>query len=79
MMRSLSFAGPQFSGYVDIDARGITLCAAPSDPDAAPYLAAVTIDPSPEQAKAIAEAIEAWAWRHVSGNTRWRRWYWRGC
>lgn len=60
-MRPLPFAGLCFTGSVETDARGITFCAAPSDPEALPYLATLTIDPTPNEADAIAAQIWGWA------------------
>lgn len=60
-MTLLSFTGQRYAGSVEIGASGISVFAAPSDPDAEPGMAAVTIDPTPDEAEAIADRIWGWA------------------
>lgn len=61
MIQALSFAGPHYTGSVELCVDGITVFAAPSGPDAEPGMAVVTIDPTPDEADAIAARIRGWA------------------
>ena len=60
-MEALPFAGLRYTGSVEVGVSGISVFAAPSDPDAEPGMAAVTFDPTPDDAEAIAERIWGWA------------------
>lgn len=60
-MQTVSFAGSTYTGCVELRPADITLLVVPSDPEAYPYLSAVILDPTPEQADAIAVAISEWA------------------
>lgn len=61
MSQAIPFAGPRFAGSVEVGASGISVFAVPSDPNAEPGMAAATIDPTPDQADAIATRIWGWA------------------
>lgn len=56
-MQVIPFAGSQFTGSVELGARGISVFAVPSDPAAESGMASVTFDPTPEQRRAIATAL----------------------
>ena len=57
----IPFSGPSWAGSLEFDAHGITVFAAPSDPDARPHMTALSLDPTPEQADAISLAFAEWA------------------
>jgi hypothetical protein len=61
MIQSIDFAGPTYTGSIELGPRSVTLFAAPSDPDAEPHMATLTIDPTPDHADVIADAIREWA------------------
>ena len=59
----IEFHGPSWAGSFAFAPDGVTVFACPADPDARPHMAALSLDPTPEQADAIALAWADWAAR----------------
>ncbi len=60
-MIEIVFSGAAHTGSLLLERDGWTLFSASSDPDAYPAMQAVPLDPTPDQADALADAIRAWA------------------
>lgn len=70
MLTEVPFHGPEWAGSFEFAADGVTVFCAPSDPDAPPHMAAVSLDPTPEQADAISQAWAEWAALRRAGRGR---------
>ena len=57
----VQFAGPEWAGSIEFAPDGVTVFAAPSDAEDAPHMSVVTLDPTPDQARAVARAFAEWA------------------
>ena len=60
-MNEVQFHGPEWAGSFEFTPDGVTVFAAPSDPEAHPHYTALSLDPTPDQARAVAQAFLEWA------------------
>ena len=60
-MMEVEVAGPEWTGSFEFAPDCVTIYAAPSDPDARPGYTVLSLDPTPAQARAVAQAFAEWA------------------
>lgn len=60
-MMEIHFHGAAYAGSVEFAPDGVTVFTCPSDLDALPHMVAAELDPTPDQADAIADAWREWA------------------
>ena len=66
-MNEVQFHGAEWAGTFEFTPDGVTVFAAPSDPEAHPHYTALSLDPTPDQADRIAAAWAEWAARCRAG------------
>lgn len=62
-MMEVLFVGQNWTGSLAFDADSVMVYVTPSDLDAAPHMSVVALDPTPDQADAIAAGWAEWAAR----------------
>ncbi len=60
-MTEIHFCGAVYVGSVEFAPDGVTVFTCPANPDALPHMVAAALDPTPDQARAIALAFQEWA------------------